>query len=338
MLAGMQAADPSGTWGTTIVECGRNTLSLVSYNDGSIMDAYKVLSDPATRVKAMDNCPDEFVLGWFRTFHDATDNRQRETSTPFLNRASHYLTRPEIRQWLGSERSVSLADILNGDTNGHMVVAAAADILSAPVARLILNLFMGAVCDVILARARIQEADRKPVNIFIDEAHNVSTLAQIPLLLSEARKYGGACLLANQYLGQFSSDFRQALAGNAATQAFFQCDGAQASMLAPNVTGDLSLTEARSALVSLPAGECLLVRRGMDTVRLKIRHYRDPEGIGPAEVEAFRQAAFAKFRRVPAPAEEQDAPAAANVDTTPPAPVEAKNTQEVLHVQRPDVP
>jgi hypothetical protein len=67
-----------------------------------------------------------------------------------------------------------------------------------------------------MSRADLPEDQRKPFYLYVDEFQNFATpdFAQI---LSEARKYGLALTVANQFIGQIDEEVKNAIFGNVGT-------------------------------------------------------------------------------------------------------------------------
>jgi len=314
------------SWGTLIQECGRHTLFVLACAGRSLADAPRLLSDASFRASLLRQVDDELTLLWFAQYDAA--KRPQDLSGPFLNKLSHFLTRPEIRRWVSSDQSTSFSEILNGEEGMLILIGLSADTLSEPVARLLGGLLLGAITQVILARTSVPEADRKPVKIICDEFQNICNLPTFPVLLSEGRRYKAAGVYLHQFADQLGT-IRPCVIGNSALHAYFQTDAAQATVLAPNVTSELSALAVKELLVSQPSGHCVLIRRGEPSIRLRVHHYRDPADVTPAMVEAFRQACFAKVRPVPSRALSQPA--------VPTPPSLTTQESEVLHVSRPDI-
>lgn len=116
-----------------------------------------------------------------------------------------------------------------------------------------------------LSRADISESKRVPFFLYVDEFQNFITDA-FASILSEARKYKLALIIAHQYLAQLqgmagvsgagSSDLRDAVFGNAGTVVTFRCGVEDAEFLAKEFSPtfnqfDLVNIEARNMYVKL---------------------------------------------------------------------------------------
>lgn len=83
-----------------------------------------------------------------------------------------------------------------------------------------------------MQRASLPPEQRRPFYLYADEFHNVMTDAFIGML-SEARKYGLAVHLTNQYIAQLTEDVRDAVLGNAATLIAFNIGAQDVETLLP---------------------------------------------------------------------------------------------------------
>ncbi|MCG2691248.1 type IV secretory system conjugative DNA transfer family protein [Microgenomates group bacterium] len=72
-----------------------------------------------------------------------------------------------------------------------------------------------------MSRQDIPEEQRKPFYLYVDEFQNFATpdFAQI---LSEARKFGLALTVANQFIGQMEEEVKNAIFGNVGTLVSFR--------------------------------------------------------------------------------------------------------------------
>ena len=64
-----------------------------------------------------------------------------------------------------------------------------------------------------MARADMKPEDRRPFYLYIDEFQNFAT-DSFAVILSEARKYRLALIVANQYTAQLNENIRDAIFGN----------------------------------------------------------------------------------------------------------------------------
>ena len=72
-----------------------------------------------------------------------------------------------------------------------------------------------------LSRADVNESERKPFYLYVDEFHNFLTLS-FANILSESRKYGLNLILAHQYIEQLDDKITTAVFGNVGTIISFR--------------------------------------------------------------------------------------------------------------------
>lgn len=82
-----------------------------------------------------------------------------------------------------------------------------------------------------LSRARLHHDDRRLFSLYVDEFHNFTTPA-FSTMLAEARKYGVAMTVANQFISQLTPTIREAVFGNVGTLLSFRVGIKDAAFLA----------------------------------------------------------------------------------------------------------
>ena len=98
-----------------------------------------------------------------------------------------------------------------------------------------------------MSRANIPEKDRRPFYLHIDEFQNFAT-DSFATILSEARKYRLALIVANQYTSQLSETIRDAIFGNVGSMVSFNVGYDDAVDLAQQFKGLLTAND----LISIP--------------------------------------------------------------------------------------
>jgi type IV secretory pathway TraG/TraD family ATPase VirD4 len=81
-----------------------------------------------------------------------------------------------------------------------------------------------------MRRADLPKEERVPFYLYVDEFQNFATDSFIKIL-SEARKYGLALTLANQYMGQLPENITKAILGNAGSIISFGVGANDASII-----------------------------------------------------------------------------------------------------------
>lgn len=80
-------------------------------------------------------------------------------------------------------------------------------------ARLLGMIFLTKFTAAAMSRVDIDEKDRRPFTLYIDEFQNFLT-DSVKTILSEARKYKLSVVMANQYVGQLTEEIKNAVFGN----------------------------------------------------------------------------------------------------------------------------
>ncbi len=99
-----------------------------------------------------------------------------------------------------------------------------------------------------MSRADIPETDRRPVSLCVDEYQNFAT-ESFATILSEARKYGLALTIANQFVEQMEEATAAAVFGNIGSLIAFQCGARDADFLSEQFAGKVTMED----LIALPA-------------------------------------------------------------------------------------
>jgi DNA helicase HerA-like ATPase len=120
-----------------------------------------------------------------------------------------------------------------------------------------------------MSRADVEQSDRPPYRLLIDEAHNLLS-AEAAETLSEGRRMGLSLIISTQFAKALPADLRDSVKVNGHVQVYFQTSSSEASEIAPEVASSLSREELRKVLVSAPVGCAVIVRRGFPSVYVQM--------------------------------------------------------------------
>ncbi len=98
-----------------------------------------------------------------------------------------------------------------------------------------------------MSRADVAEEDRRPFFLYVDEFQNFAT-DSFATILSEARKYGLALTIANQFVEQMEEGTAAAVFGNIGNLLAFQCGARDAEFLSEQFAGKVKTDD----LIALP--------------------------------------------------------------------------------------
>jgi hypothetical protein len=177
---------------------------------------------------------------------------------------------PKLRLIFGQKRStIRIREIM--DQGRILLVNLAKGQLAEPNARFLGMVLLAKIQAAAMARSTIPQAKRRIFYLYVDEFQSVAT-ENFVLLLSEARKFGLALTLANQFLSQISDKrIHQAISGNVGTQICFRVGREDAEMIEPQFTPffdkfDLANLPNRNAFVRTTVDGQSVTPFSMETV------------------------------------------------------------------------
>jgi hypothetical protein len=100
-------------------------------------------------------------------------------------------------------------------------------------------IIIGKILIAALSRVDMDEKDRHPFYLYIDEFQNFMT-PSIKTILAEARKYKLSLNMAHQYLGQLDDDIKSAVFGNVGTKFAFRVGPEDTEFLAKQFTPEFT--------------------------------------------------------------------------------------------------
>ena len=164
-----------------------------------------------------------------------------------------FVFEPKLRVIFGQKRStIRIREIM--DQGKILLVNLAKGQLAEPNARFLGMVLLAKIQAAAMARSHIPQAKRRTFFLYVDEFQSVAT-ENFVLLLSEARKFGVALTLANQFLSQITDKrIQQAIGGNVGTQICFRVGLEDAEMIEPQFAPffdkfDLANLDNRNAYV-----------------------------------------------------------------------------------------
>ena len=192
-----------------------------------------LLTDPAFRSSALAEAHDVFALDTFWSWFNGLGEAQRsEAIGPVLNKLRDFLIRPRLRRLLCQPRStVDLRHVV--DSGGILLADLSVGRWGDTTAALIGSFLVARVWQAVLARAAVEEEQRRDFFLFIDEfQHFLGMAGPFADVLAEARSLRLSLTIANQHLGQLTRDLRDAVVSNARSRVVFQCGQEDAAYLA----------------------------------------------------------------------------------------------------------
>lgn len=183
----------------------------------------RLLTEAGFRRTLLARVTDESLLSFWQQFDVMSAAQQAQFIGPVLSRLRQFLLRPSVRRLLDqAEPGFHLGDLLTGQRRPLVFVPLNSGVLGGEAARLVGSLLVSQLFGLTLARASQPATERHPVSIYIDEAPSFLRLGgELPEALAISRSLGVAYHVANQYMGQWAPDVREALDANARNKILF---------------------------------------------------------------------------------------------------------------------
>jgi hypothetical protein len=214
----------------------RNTLLLLLDQKNryrpTVADAPRVFQDRTYRKKMLNGCTNPYVRNfWEKEAEKAGSDLSLSNVAPYVtSKLSRFLYNDTIRAIIGQrestidfrtlmdERRILLVDLrkgLLGETNSHFLGM----------------LVVGKLLAAALSRTEVLDKTAlPPFFLYVDEFQNLATAA-FTSIFSEARKYGLALTVANQYIAQLPDRITRGVLGNVGTILSFRLGAADAALL-----------------------------------------------------------------------------------------------------------
>jgi DNA helicase HerA-like ATPase/DNA-binding MarR family transcriptional regulator len=217
----------SDFWGPRLEFILRNSiLTLLEQPEGSVSlsDLYWLLSDEDRRRDFVKNVREPMVSSfWNNDF----PNLARDSSMAVINKIAKLIQSPILSPiFSGKKSSIDLGKIMD---NGYfLIVNLSKGNLTEDISKFLGTLLVSRIFTKAMARVELQIYERSPFYVYVDEAHNFTSLT-INQILAEARKYKIMLTLATQYPSQYPTSIRDAVLNNSKTIITFRqgVEGAQ---------------------------------------------------------------------------------------------------------------
>ena len=241
-------------WGPRLEHLIRNVvLTLLDSPGAHIGDVPRLLSDKHYRASVVRDLSDEVVRSfWTDEFDGYSAKFRAVVIAPLQNKLGAFLTDSRLRSILAtSESSIDIREAMNDGK--ILLVNLSKGRLGEGPSSLLGSLMVSRIAVEAFARGALDESDRQPFFLYLDEFHSFTT-TMLGTMLSELRKYKVGMVLAHQYLGQIDRTVRDALIGNAGTMICFRLGAADAGLIAR----ELAPTFSELDLLALPNFEMYL--------------------------------------------------------------------------------
>lgn len=227
-------------WGPRLEHVFRNALlAVLERRDATLLQVLRMLVEERYRERVVEKVTDPVVRHyWVEEFSRYPASFAAEVVAPVQNKLGAALSSPVLRNILGQHRSGFDARTIM-DKRHILITNLAKGRIGEDASTLLGAILVAQFQLAAYARADAPVTGRTGFTLYVDEFPSFVTTA-FGELLSEARKYGLALVLAHQHLGQLPEGLRRAVLGNVGTLITFRLGAEDAVELAPEFEPELS--------------------------------------------------------------------------------------------------
>lgn len=216
-----------GAWGLKLEHILRYTLlTLLDQPKSNLGDILRIIQDEDFRIKCMKNIINPDILKfWQNEFQSYSKN----DLLPLFNKVGAFMAHPAIKRLLiTNQQDISLRKIM--DNKGVLLVNLSKGRLGEDITHILGSLLLTSLSSAAFSRIDLQETQREPFHVFLDEFQNYTTKS-LSGMLSELRKFGLSLTFAHQYLNQLNIDIQHGVLGNVGTIICFRLGATDAAYI-----------------------------------------------------------------------------------------------------------
>jgi len=205
-------------------------LALLEYPGSTLLGINRMLSDAEFRKKVVDKVTDPVIKAfWLNEFARYTQRYEVEATAAIQNKVGQFISVPLIRNSIGQVQSnINMRKIM--DEGKILILNLSKGRMGEDNSTLMGALLITKLQLAAMSRVDIPEEKRKDFFLYVDEFQNFATESFVNIL-SEARKYRLALILAHQYITQMEETVRDAVFGNVGTLISFRVGAEDAEYL-----------------------------------------------------------------------------------------------------------
>lgn len=217
----------------------------------TLIDVPRLFIDEEFQKRKVAKTKNTVVRGFWENEMAKTGQREREEMIPyFTSKFGPFITNTTMRNIIGQPKSAfNIRDIM--DNEKILLVNLSKGLIGDINAQLLGLIMVNKISMAAMSRADMPEDERKPFYLYVDEFQNFATDAFADIL-SEARKYRLALIMAHQYIAQLSegssmapgagkdSKIKDAVFGNVGTMMNFKVGAEDAEYFAKEYAPTLS--------------------------------------------------------------------------------------------------
>ncbi len=210
------------SWGPRLEYVLRNTILSLMYADGStLLGINRMLVDKKYRESVLEKVSDPIIRNfWYQEYDNYPAKELPTIISPIQNKVGQFLSNPIVRNILGQAHStIDLREIM--DKKKIFLVNLSKGRIGEDNSSLIGSMLVTKLYLAAMSRVDIPEDQRNDFYLYVDEFQNFAT-DSFADILSEARKYRLALIIAHQYILQLPEKVSDAIFGNGGTLITFR--------------------------------------------------------------------------------------------------------------------
>ncbi len=205
-------------------------LALLEYPGSTLLGINRMMSDIDFRRKVVGKITDPVIKSfWVNEFARYTQRYEVEATAAIQNKVGQFISAPLIRNIIGQVQSnIDMREVM--DKGKILILNLSKGRMGEDNSMLMGALLITKLQLAAMSRVEIPEQERKDFFLYVDEFQNFATESFVNIL-SEARKYRLALILAHQYIAQMDETVRDAVFGNVGTLLCFRVGAEDAEFL-----------------------------------------------------------------------------------------------------------
>jgi len=205
-------------------------LALLEYPGSTLLGVNRMMSDPDFRKKVVEKVTDPVIKSfWINEFARYTQRYEVEATAAIQNKVGQFISAPLIRNIIGQTTStIDMREVM--DKKKILILNLSKGRIGEDNSMLLGALLITKIQLAAMSRVDTPEQEREDFFLYVDEFQNFATESFVNIL-SEARKYRLALILAHQYIAQMDETVRDAVFGNIGTLISFRVGAEDAEYL-----------------------------------------------------------------------------------------------------------
>ncbi len=225
----------TGIVGPRLEHSVRNAMLTVmeAMPEGTLIEVMRILQDPGGPFlqELLPRVTDQMVKRfWTEQIASTSEFHKSETLDYIVSKFGRFVTNRLIRNIIGqSKSSFDFREVM--DQKKILIINLAKGLIGEENSSFLGSLLVPQILRAALSRQDMPMEQRTPFYMYVDEFQNFAT-PDFAVILSEARKYGLALTVGNQFISQVEEDVKNAIFGNVGTIISYRLGVADAQFLA----------------------------------------------------------------------------------------------------------